>query len=69
MTSKNYEFILADDHKENKALVVIKDKLSMELATQAKVVDDNRFKDVARQLKHIIDSSSVIDKDGDKQCN
>lgn len=69
MTSKNYEFILADDHKGNKALVVIKDKLSMELATQAKVVDDNRFKDVARQLKHIIDSSSVIDKDGDKQCN
>lgn len=66
MTSKNYEFILADDHKGNKALVVIKGKLSMELATQAKVVDDNRFKDVAQQIKHIIDSSNVIDKDGEK---
>lgn len=69
MTSKKYEFILADDHKGNKALVVIKGKLSMELATQAKVVDDDRFKDVAQQLKHIIDSSSVINKGGDKQCN
>lgn len=66
MTSKNYEFILSDDHKGNKALVVIKGELSMELATHAKVVDDDRFKDVAQQLKHIIDSSSVMDKDGEK---
>lgn len=69
MNNDNYKFILADDHKGNKVLAVIKGKLSMELVTHAKVVDDDRFKDVAQQLKHIIDSASVIEKDGEQSCN
>ena len=69
MKNDNYKFILADDHNGNKALVVIKGKLSTELVNQAKVIDENRFNNVAEQLKNIIDSSSVIKKDGGNSCN
>lgn len=67
MNNTNYHFILADDHKGNKALAVIKGKPSAELADQARSIDDSHFKDAAELLKRIIDDSSV--KDGDKPCN
>lgn len=69
MNNDNYKFILADDHKGNKALVVIKGNFTSELVNQAKVVDDSRFNAVADQLKKIVDSVSVIEKDGDAECN
>lgn len=69
MNNDNYKFILADDHKGNKALVVIKGTWTNDLVNSSKVVDDSRFKDVAQQLKYIIDSASVIEKDGEQSCN
>lgn len=69
MDNDNYQFILADDHKGNKVLAVIKGELSTELVSNAKVVTDTRFNAVAEQLKKIIDSASVIEKDGDQSCN
>lgn len=61
--------MLADDHKGNKVLAVIKGEFSSNLVNQAKIIDDSRFKDTAEQLKRIIDASSVKEKDGDKSCN
>lgn len=69
MNNDNYKFILADDHKGNKALAVIKGKLSTELVSHAKTITDTRFNAVADQLKKIIDSASVIEKDGEQSCN
>lgn len=69
MNNDNYKFILADDHKGNKVLTVIKGEFSSSLVSQAKIIDDSRFKNTAEQLKHIIDASSVKEKDGDKSCN
>ncbi|WP_431814552.1 hypothetical protein [Limosilactobacillus portuensis] len=69
MNNDNYKFILADDHKGNKALVVIKGELSTDLVGNAKTITDTRFNAVADQLKKIIDSVSVIEKDGDQSCN
>ncbi|MBD8085421.1 hypothetical protein HUK45_04020 [Limosilactobacillus sp. c9Ua_26_M] len=69
MNSDNYKFILADDHKGNKALVVIKGELSTKLVSNAKTITDTRFNAVADQLKKIIDSASVIEKDGEHSCN
>ncbi|WP_308557630.1 hypothetical protein [uncultured Lactobacillus sp.] len=69
MNNDNYQFILADDHKGNKVLAVIKGELSTELVSNAKVVTDTRFNAVAEQLKKIIDSASVIEKDGEHSCN
>lgn len=69
MNNDNYKFILADDHKGNKALAIIKGKLSTELVSHANTITDTRFNAVADQLKKIIDSASVIEKDGDQSCN
>lgn len=69
MRKSNYTFMLADDHKGNKVLAVIKGEFSSNLVNQAKIIDDSRFKDTAEQLKRIIDASSVKEKDGDKSCN
>lgn len=66
MTDSNYKFMLADDHKGNKVLAVIKGDFTADLVSQAKIIDDSRFKDTAEQLKRIIDASSVKEKDGDK---
>ena len=69
MKNDNYKFILADDHKGNKVLAVIKGELSTELVSHAKAITDTRFNVVANQLKKIIDSASVIEKDGEQSCN
>ena len=69
MTDSNYKFMLADDHKGNKVLVVIKGDFTTDLVSRAKIIDDSRFKDTAEQLKRIIDASSVKEKDGDNSCN
>lgn len=70
MNNNNYKFILADDHKGNKALVVIKGHLSNKLVDNAKTITDPRFNAIAGQLKKIIDSASVIEtKGGDQSCN
>ena len=61
--------MLADDHKGNKVLVVIKGDFTTDLVSRAKIIDDSRFKDTAEQLKRIIDASSVKEKDGDNSCN
>lgn len=69
MTNSNYTFMLADDHKGNKVLAVIKGEFTADLVNQATIIDDSRFKDTAEQLKRIIDASSVKEVDGDKSCN
>lgn len=69
MNNDNYQFILADDHKGNKVLAIIKGKLSTELVSHAKTITDTRFNAVADQLKKIIDSASVIEKDSEQSCN
>lgn len=69
MTNSNYKFMLADDHKGNKVLAVIKGDLTADLVSLAKIIDDSRFKDTTDQLKRIIDASSVKEMDGDKSCN
>lgn len=69
MTDSNYKFMLADDHKGNKVLAVIKGEFSSSLVSQTKIIDASRFKNTAEQLKRIIDASSVKEKDGDKLCN
>lgn len=69
MNNDNYKFILADDHKGNKALVVIKGTWTNDLVNSSKVVDDSHFYKTAQQLKKIIDSSSIIEKDSDSSCN
>ena len=69
MKNDNYKFILADDHKGNKVLAVIKGELSTELVSHAKAITDTRFNIVADQLKKIIDSASIIEKDGEQSCN
>ena len=69
MNNDNYKFILADDHNGNKVLAVIKGEMSTELVSNAKTITDTRFNAVADQLKKIIDSASVIEKDGGQSCN
>lgn len=69
MNNDNYKFILADDHKGNKVLAVIKGEMSTELVSNAKTITDTRFNAVTDQLKKIIDSASVIEKDGEQSCN
>ena len=59
----NYQFLLADDHKGNKVLAVIKGELSMELVKSTRLITDEQFNPLAQQLKKIIDSSSVTDND------
>lgn len=66
MTDSNYKFMLADDHKGNKVLAVIKGDFTADLVSRTKIIDDSRFKDTADQLKRIIDASSVKEMDGDK---
>ena len=69
MNNDNYKFILADDHKGNKVLAAIKGEMSTELVSNAKTITDTRFNAGADQLKKIIDSASVIEKDGEQSCN
>lgn len=66
MNNDNYQFILADDHKGNKLLAVVKGELSTELVNNARTIGGQHFINIlADQLKKIIDSSSVIEKDGE----
>ena len=69
MNNDNYKFILADDHKGNKVLAVIKGEMSTELVSNAKTITDTSFNAVADQLKKIIDSACVIGKDGAQSCS
>lgn len=69
MTDSNYKFMLADDHKGNKVLVVIKGDFTTDLVSRAKIIDESHFKDTADLLKRIIDASSIKEKDGEKLCN
>lgn len=70
MNNDNYKFILADDHKGNKLLAVVKGELSTELVNNARTIGDQHFINIlADQLKKIIDSASVIEKDGEHSCN
>lgn len=64
MNNDNYKFILADDHKGNKVLAVIKGELSTELVSHAKAITDTRFIKNAQQLQKIINSSSITKKGG-----
>ncbi|MDD1406486.1 hypothetical protein PSA85_03680 [Limosilactobacillus reuteri] len=43
MKNSNYKFLLADDQKGNKALVVIKGKQTNKLIEQLKEIDDIHF--------------------------
>ncbi|MCC4515282.1 hypothetical protein [Limosilactobacillus reuteri] len=64
MKNSNYKFLLADDQKGNKALVVIKGKQTNKLIEQLKEIDDIHFNRTAQVLKNIINSSSVTKKGG-----
>jgi len=64
MTDSNYKFVLADDHKGNKALVVIKGNQTNELIEQLKEIDDVNFNKNAQELKNVINSSSITKKGG-----
>lgn len=63
----NYQFLLADDHKGNKVLAVIKGEFSTELVKSTRLITDKRFNQAARQLKRIVDAASVADDDADEQ--
>lgn len=65
--NENYQFLLADDHKGNKVLAVIKGELSTELVKSTRLITDKRFNQAARQLKRIVDAASVADDDVDER--
>lgn len=58
---KNYRFILADDHKGNKFLMVVKGDGNKAMNNRYEITDD-RFKSVAKKLIHILEHSSVEDE-------
>lgn len=58
---KNYRVILADDHKDNKFLMVVKGDGNKAMNNCYEITDD-RLKTVAKELIHILEHSSVEDE-------
>lgn len=65
MNNNNYSFYLADDHKGNKALTIVKGKLNKELVTSIGKIDDPVFSTNANKLIKILNQITV--KKGGKE--
>ncbi len=65
MNNDNYSFYLADDHKGNKALTIVKGNLNKELVTSISKIDDPAFSSNANQLIKILNQTTV--KKGGKE--
>ena len=65
MKNDNYKFILADDHKGNKALTIVKGNLKKELVTSISKIDDPAFSANANELIKILNQTTV--KKGGKE--
>lgn len=65
MNNDNYSFYLADDHKGNKALTIVKGNLNKELVTSISKIDDPAFSANANQLIKILNQTTV--KKGGKE--
>lgn len=65
MNNNNYSFYLADDHKGNKALTIVKGKLNKELVTSISKIDDPAFSTNANELIKILNQITV--KKGGKE--
>ena len=65
MNNDNYSFYLADDHKGNKALTIVKGKLNKELVTSISKIDDPAFSTNANELIKILNQITV--KKGGKE--
>lgn len=65
MNNNNYSFYLADDHKGNKALTIVKVKLNKELVTSISKIDDPAFSTNANELIKILNQITV--KKGGKE--
>ena len=50
MNNDNYSFYLADDHKGNKDLTIVKGNLNKELVTSISKIDDPAFSANANEL-------------------
>lgn len=59
MNDNNYSFYLADDHKGNKALTIVKGNLNKELVTSISKIDDPAFSANANELIKILNQSTV----------
>lgn len=68
MNNDNYSFYLADDHKGNKALTIVKGNLNKELVTSISKIDDPAFSANANELIKILNQTTVK-KGGDHSCN
>ena len=65
MNNNNYSFYLADDHKGNKALTIVKGNLNKKLVTSINKIDDPAFSANANQLIKILNQTTV--KKGGKE--
>lgn len=65
MNNDNYSFYLADDHKGNKALTIVKGNLNKELVTSISKIDDPAFSANTNQLIKILNQTTV--KKGGKE--
>lgn len=65
MNNDNYSFYLADDHKGNKALTIVKGNLNKELVTSISKIDDPAFSANANELIKILNQTTV--KKGGKE--
>lgn len=65
MNNDNYSFYLADDHKGNKALTIVKGNLNKELVTSIGKIDDPAFSANANKLIKILNQTTV--KKGGKE--
>lgn len=68
---KEYSFYLADDHKGNKVLIITKGKISYRDLNTNNVhkIADPKFAPIAKQLRNLIDETTVKTKEGAEQCN
>ena len=65
MNNDNYSFYLADDHKGNKALTIVKGNLNKELVTSISKIDAPAFSANANELIKILNQTTV--KKGGKE--
>ena len=65
MNNDNYSFYLADDHKGNKALTIVKGNLNKKLVTSISKIDDPAFSANANELIKILNQTTV--KKGGKE--
>ena len=65
MNNDNYSFYLADDHKGNKALTIVKGNLNKELVTSISKIDNPAFSANANELIKILNQTTV--KKGGKE--